>query len=70
MEASPELMYEAIHAYLLIRFHGVLAPNAKLRCEVVPGGPFTINDTTDELDGLRFSKIVSILGTPKRKIRT
>ena len=34
----------------LIRFHGVLAPNAKLRSEIVPGGPVTINDTTDDQD--------------------
>ena len=34
----------------LIRFHGVLAPNAKLRSEIVPGGPVTINDTTDDED--------------------
>ena len=34
----------------LIRFHGVLAPNAKIRAEITPGGPVTINDTTDDLD--------------------
>ena len=34
----------------LIRFHGVLAPNAKIRSEITPGGPVTINDTTDDLD--------------------
>ena len=34
----------------LIRFHGVLAPNAKLRSEIVPGGPLSVNDAADELD--------------------
>ncbi|MGH2397983.1 MAG: transposase [bacterium] len=32
----------------LIRFHGVLAPNAKLRPEIVPGGPVNANDTADD----------------------
>ena len=32
----------------LIRFHGVLAPNAKLRPEIVPGGPVNSNDTADD----------------------
>jgi hypothetical protein len=36
----------------LIRFHGVLAPNAKLRSEIVPGRPITVNDTSDDLDGV------------------
>jgi hypothetical protein len=31
----------------LIRFHGVLAPNAKLRPEIVPGRPINSNDTAD-----------------------
>ena len=34
----------------LIRFHGVLAPNAKLRAEIVPGGPINVSETADELD--------------------
>ncbi len=34
----------------LIRFHGVLAPNAKLRAEIVPGRSVLINETTDDLD--------------------
>jgi hypothetical protein len=32
----------------LIRFHGVLAPNAKLRSEIVPGGSENSNDTPDD----------------------
>jgi hypothetical protein len=28
----------------LIRFHGVLAPNAKLRAEIIPGTPVNAND--------------------------
>jgi hypothetical protein len=35
----------------LIRFHGVLAPHAKLRSDIVPGRPATVNDTSDDLDG-------------------
>ena len=35
----------------LIRFHGVLAPNAKLRPQIIPGRPDTANDTSDDLDG-------------------
>jgi hypothetical protein len=31
-----------------IRFHGVLAPNAKLRPEIVPGKPVNSNDTADD----------------------
>jgi hypothetical protein len=34
----------------LIRFHGVLAPNAKLRPQIIPGKPATENDTSDDLD--------------------
>ncbi len=34
----------------LIRFHGVLAPNAKLRAEIVPGGPVNLNQTADDLE--------------------
>jgi len=34
----------------LIRFHGVLAPNAKLRPEIIPSKPATVNDTPDALD--------------------
>jgi hypothetical protein len=36
----------------LIRFHGVLAPNATLRSMVVPGAPVNVNDSADELDGV------------------
>ncbi len=39
----------------LIRFHGVLAPNAKLRAEVTPGGPVTVSDTADDLDSAPHS---------------
>jgi hypothetical protein len=28
----------------LIRFHGVLAPNARLRSEIIPSGPVNAND--------------------------
>jgi hypothetical protein len=35
----------------LIRFHGVLAPNAKLRPQIIPGRPDTLNDTADDPDG-------------------
>ena len=35
----------------LIRFHGVLAPNAKLRPQVIPGRAVGENNTADELDG-------------------
>ena len=34
----------------LIRFHGVLAPNDKLRSEIVPGRLLTVNGPADELD--------------------
>ncbi len=34
----------------LIRFHGVLAPNAKLRAEITPGGLINVSETADELD--------------------
>ncbi len=33
----------------LIRFHGVLAPNAKLRAVIVPGWSVSVNETADEL---------------------
>jgi hypothetical protein len=36
----------------LIRFHGVLAPNAKLRSVIVPGAPVNANDSAEELDAL------------------
>ena len=39
----------------LIHFHGVLAPNAKLRAEVTPGGPVTISDTADDLNPVTHS---------------
>ena len=35
----------------LIRFHGVLAPNAKLRPQIIPDRPDTLNDTSEDLDG-------------------
>jgi hypothetical protein len=35
----------------LIRFHGVLAPNARLRSKIVPGGPVNANQTADDLEG-------------------
>lgn len=35
----------------LIRFHGVLAPNAKLPPEIIPSQPATVNDTPDARDG-------------------
>ena len=35
----------------LIRFHGVLAPNAKLRPQIIPARAVTENNTSDELDG-------------------
>ena len=35
----------------LIRFHGVLAPNAKLRPQIIPGRSDTLNDTSDDLQG-------------------
>ena len=34
-----------------IRFHGVLAPNAKLRPQIIPGRAVTANDTADDPDG-------------------
>ena len=33
----------------LIRFHGVLAPNAKLRPQIIPGRPDSLNDPSDDL---------------------
>ena len=39
----------------LIRFHGVLAPNAKLRAEITPGGPVTASDTADDFGPLPHS---------------
>jgi len=36
----------------LIRFHGVLAPNAKLRPEIVPAKPLTAPDTGEDTDPL------------------
>ena len=36
----------------LIRFHGVLAPNAKLRPEIVPGQPLAAPNTAEETDTL------------------
>jgi hypothetical protein len=35
----------------LIRFHGVLAPNAKLRPRTIPGRPDTLHDTLDDPGG-------------------
>ncbi len=35
----------------LIRYNGVLAPNAKLRPQIIPGRAVTANNTADELDG-------------------
>ena len=35
----------------LIRFHGVLAPHAKLRPQIIPGRAHTANDTADDPDG-------------------
>lgn len=35
----------------LIRFHGVLAPNAKLRPQIIPGRPHPLNDTLDDPAG-------------------
>ena len=35
----------------LIRFHGVLAPNAKLRPQIIPGRAVTANDTPEDPDG-------------------
>ena len=35
----------------LIRYHGVLAPNAKLRPQIIPGKPDTLNDTLDDPEG-------------------
>ncbi len=35
----------------LIRYHGVLAPNAKWRAEIVPGRALSANDTSADLDG-------------------
>ena len=32
----------------LIRFHGLLTPNATLRAQIVPGGPDHATDTSDE----------------------
>ena len=34
----------------LIRFHGVLAPNATLRAQIVPGGPDHMTDRSAEHD--------------------
>ena len=36
----------------LIRCHGVLAPNAKLRAEITPGRPVTVSDTADDSEPL------------------
>ena len=36
----------------LIRFHGVLAPNAKRRPQIIPDRPVTAHNTADELDGV------------------
>jgi hypothetical protein len=33
----------------LIRFHGVLAPNARLRSEIIPGGSVNPNNASDDL---------------------
>ncbi len=38
------------HRLNLIRFHGVLAPNAKIRSKITPSGPVSVNVTTDDLD--------------------
>ena len=35
----------------LIRYHGVLAPNAKLRPQIIPGKPDTLYDASDDLEG-------------------
>ena len=35
----------------LIRFHGVLAPNAKLRPQIIPGRAETLNGTLDDPEG-------------------
>jgi hypothetical protein len=32
----------------LIRFHGVLAPNAKLRSEIIPAQPVNVDSASDE----------------------
>jgi hypothetical protein len=38
----------------LIRFHGVLVPNAKLRAEMIPSAPVNANDTSvDHVEALR-----------------
>ena len=34
----------------LIRFHGVLAPNATLRCQIVPGGPDPATNPSEDHD--------------------
>ncbi len=36
----------------LIRFYGVLAPNAKLRAKITPDGSVTVSDTADDVDPL------------------
>ena len=35
----------------LIRYHGVLAPNAKLRPQIIPRTPDTLYDASDDLEG-------------------
>ena len=35
----------------LIRYYGVLAPNAKLRPQIIPGRPDTLYDASDDLEG-------------------
>jgi hypothetical protein len=40
----------------LIRFHGVLAPNAKLRAQIIPGGSDNVNEKpTDHAEAARTS---------------
>jgi hypothetical protein len=39
----------------LIRFHGVLAPNAKLRSEIIPGNKKNKNNSSGENDAVSHS---------------
>ncbi len=36
----------------LIRFHGVLAPNAKLRPQIIPASAVNVDEASDDLDGV------------------
>lgn len=50
----------------LIRFHGVLAPNAKLRALVVPQGPPALEETATEAAAAAGCEVEPFLARPNR----